>query len=274
MRILVTNDDGYDAAGLVAIAAALVAAGHEVTVAAPTSDRSGSGSALGSIEDGTLIGFDALTLPALGPSVPVYALDCPPALAVLASCSGSFGPAPELVVSGVNPGHNTGRSILFSSTVGAVLAAQVAGIGGLAISCGFAPHHRFDTAARVGDELVDWMITAGATGLTLNVNVPDTDYAQLRGVQVTTLGRGSMFSLHTSRHEAAVELHRRERHSGFRSGTDGAAVVNGYVSVTALSGIAGVAEPLLAPDADEPISQFLSPPNPRIRRPRPVPVER
>lgn len=65
MRILVTNDDGYDAPGLSAAAPALIEAGHDVIVAAPLTERSGSGSSLGSIEDGTHIPVLSTSLPGL-----------------------------------------------------------------------------------------------------------------------------------------------------------------------------------------------------------------
>ncbi|WHU46884.1 5'/3'-nucleotidase SurE [Gordonia sp. L191] len=236
MRILVTNDDGYDAPGLSAAASALIEAGHDVIVAAPLTERSGSGSSLGSIEDGTHIPVLSTSLPGLG-TTPVYAFDCPPALAVVACCAGSYGRAPDLVVSGVNPGHNTGRSILFSSTVGAVLAARVAGISGLAVSCGFPPAHRYDTAAAVITRIVEWMTESGSPRMSLNVNVPDVDYADLGGIRITALAARSMFSIRMSPAEGGLTLHREERSRGFTEGTDSAAVAAGYVSVTALSGV-------------------------------------
>lgn len=237
MRVLVTNDDGYDAPGLVAVAESLLQAGHEVTVGAPLTERSGSGSSLGTIEDGSLIPMSERRIRTLG-DTPVYALDCPPALAVIAMCSGTFGPPPQLVVSGINPGHNTGRSVLFSSTVGAVLAARITGISGVAISSGFAPHHRFDTAAEVTRRFIDWFDAQHAgRPLTLNVNVPDLDSAALQGIRLTELAAKSMFTMRLARAEDHLVLRREERSSGFPPGTDGAAVADGYVSVTPLTSV-------------------------------------
>ncbi len=239
MRVLVTNDDGYDSAGLVAVARSLLDAGHEVVVGAPLTERSGSGSSLGTIEDGSVVPLSEKRIPELG-DTQVVALDCPPAFAVIAMCSGTFGPAPDLVVSGINPGHNTGRSVLFSSTVGAVLTARIMGISGLAISCGFEPNHRFDTAAEVARGLVQWCAaeSEGGPPLTLNVNVPDIDYAALQGLRVTELAARSMFSVRVARaDDDHLVLRREERSSGFPPGTDGAAVAEGYVSVTPLTSV-------------------------------------
>ena len=66
MRILVTNDDGIDAPGLAALVGRLVAAGHDVAVAAPSSERSGSGTSLGGVDDGTPVSITD-HVPARGP---------------------------------------------------------------------------------------------------------------------------------------------------------------------------------------------------------------
>ena len=234
MRVLVTNDDGVDAEGITVLALALVDDGHDVVVVAPSTERSGSGSSIGTIEHGSRIPLHEKRIDALG-GTPVFAVDCPPALGVVAACAGAFGPAPELVVSGINPGHNTGRSILFSSTVGAVLAARVAGVGGIAISTAFEPHHRYDTAAAVARSLVSWMSDGRARKLTLNVNVPAVDIEELDTAVITTLAAQSMFSLRISREDDHLLLGREERTNGFRPGTDGAAVAERTVSITNLA---------------------------------------
>lgn len=240
MRILVTNDDGIDAPGLSAVAAALVSAGHSVSVGAPLVENSGSGSSLGTLEDGAIIECAERQLDGL-PGVPAYAFDCPPAFVVLAFCAGQFGPPPEFVVSGINPGYNTGRSVLFSSTVGAVLTGQVAGIGGLAMSCGFAPTHRFDTAAGVATRMVEWIERNQLRAQTFNVNVPDVDFADLAGTELTTLGTRSLMGLRMSRTDRGVELRRYDNTRGLGEGTDSAAVAAGLVSVTPISSVCATA---------------------------------
>lgn len=73
--------------------------------------------------------------------------------------------------------------------------------------------------------------------MSLNVNVPDVDYAELGGIRITGLAARSMFSIRMSPAEGGLILHREERSRGFTEGTDSAAVAAGYVSVTALSGV-------------------------------------
>jgi len=133
MRILVTNDDGVDSAGLHALARALVAAGRDVVVVAPDGEMSGSGAAIGHIHADASIDALPVELPGLD-GVPAYAVAGPPGLCVLAARLGGFGDPPDMVVSGINPGCNTGRAVLHSGTVGAALTAANFGVRGLAVS--------------------------------------------------------------------------------------------------------------------------------------------
>src|SRR4051812_44349093 len=115
--------------GLAVLAAALAEVGHDVVVAAPLDDRSGSGASIGPVHMGEGIAMESVTLEQVT-SVPCFGIDGPPALAVMASQLGAFGEPPKLVVSGINPGCNTGRSTLHSGTVGAALTAANFGISG------------------------------------------------------------------------------------------------------------------------------------------------
>jgi 5'-nucleotidase len=133
MKVLVTNDDGIESVGLHALVRALVADGRDVVVVAPDSDRSGSGAAIGHINIQEPIESTRVELPGL-PGVPAYSIDGPPGLCVLAARLGGFGTPPDLIVSGINPGCNTGRAVLHSGTVGAALTGANFGLSGLAVS--------------------------------------------------------------------------------------------------------------------------------------------
>jgi 5'-nucleotidase len=133
MKVLVTNDDGVGSAGLHALVRALVDAGHDVVAVAPDRDMSGSGAAIGHLHADDHIDAAPVELPGLA-GVPAYAVDGPPALCVLTARLGGFGDPPDIVVSGINPGCNTGRAVLHSGTVGAALTAANFGVRGLAVS--------------------------------------------------------------------------------------------------------------------------------------------
>ena len=132
-KALVTNDDGIDAPGLVALAAAAVAAGLEVVVAAPARQSSGASAGIIATTRQGQTPIERRKLTEL-PGVEAYAVAAQPAYIVRAAVRGWLDPAPELVLAGVNHGANLGRAILHSGTVGAALTAGLNGLPGLAVS--------------------------------------------------------------------------------------------------------------------------------------------
>ncbi|MGH9027027.1 MAG: 5'/3'-nucleotidase SurE, partial [Acidimicrobiia bacterium] len=94
MRILVTNDDGVESPGIVALAAALSATEHDVQVVAPSGERSGSSAAVGTLHRLAPLAVTPVSWPDL-PSVPVFTVDAPPAMIVYAGCLGGFGEPPD-----------------------------------------------------------------------------------------------------------------------------------------------------------------------------------
>ena len=147
MRILVTNDDGVRAPGIAALARIAVSTDHEIVVVAPMVDYSGAGAAVGPVHSRDGVDYEAHAIDGLG-DLPTYGLDGPPALAVILTCVGGFGPPPDLVLSGINHGVNVGRSALHSGTVGAALTAAQFGLRSLAVSI------------RWGDDPVPWETAA------------------------------------------------------------------------------------------------------------------
>ena len=116
MRILVTNDDGFDVPGLAVLASAFAEAGHEVVVVAPLHEASGSGAGIGPLRlMGGRIHVEAVAPPGLE-GIRVLAADVLPAMIVITACLGAFGPPPDLVASGINPGRNVGRAVLHSGS--------------------------------------------------------------------------------------------------------------------------------------------------------------
>jgi 5'-nucleotidase len=129
-RILLTNDDGIEARGLWAAAEALAAIG-EVTVAAPSRQRSGAGRSFPRDTSGRI---EVLERPIAGTSRSAYSIDGSPAQVVLFALFEIFREPPDLVVAGINYGENVGFGITISGTVGAILEAAAAGIRALAVS--------------------------------------------------------------------------------------------------------------------------------------------
>ena len=179
MRVLVTNDDGIDAEGLHALVRAAADAGHEVVVAAPARQASGSGAAvLIDPEPGDAdvpVGRIRIEERTVEGAVSAWAVSASPAICVRLGLGGSFGEPPALVLSGVNPGANTGRVLLHSGTVGAALTAGVMGVRAIAVSLDELEDdvpHLFDQAAELAVSLVDTVL-AEPDGTVLNLNVPN-----------------------------------------------------------------------------------------------------
>jgi 5'-nucleotidase len=193
VRILVTNDDGVHALGVAVLGRALHDAGHEVLVAAPLTEASGSGAGVGPIHMFTGgIHAEHLELEGLE-GIETLGVEALPALIVIASCMGGFGPPPDLVVSGINPGRNVGRSVLHSGTVGAALTAAHFGRRALAMSIqtrGLDTVH-YETAAALAVALAP-LVVAGPARLVINCNVPNLALAELRGLRRAHLSRAGM----------------------------------------------------------------------------------
>ena len=238
MRILVTNDDGVESPGLQALATALVNDGHDVVVVAPADDRSGAGASIGRLWDGP---------PPVGrhewpelPGLPVHSIDAPPGAAVLAACLGAFGDPPDLVVSGINPGANTGHLVLHSGTVGATLTGAGYGVPGIAVSMAWSEQpaaYHWETAAQVAVAAVEWAVMPDGAPRVLNINVPNLEAGDLKGVQEAELApHGEVWIASANVSEGDLKLEVKGR-ADAAPGTDVALVRDGYVSVTPLMSI-------------------------------------
>jgi 5'-nucleotidase len=186
-RILVTNDDGIESEGIHELTRALAATGHEIVVVAPNRNWSGAGAAIGDLSPNNPLGVTRVQIPG-APDVAAFAVDGPPALCVISGCLGAFGERPTLIVSGPNAGLNTGRVVLHSGTVGAILTGQNFGLSGLAVSLDGSwglqadvPWH-WDTAAAMAVEVLDLVIAAPPRSA-LNLNVPALPRDEVLGIR-------------------------------------------------------------------------------------------
>lgn len=261
MRIQVTNDDGIESQGLQVLAAHLARTGHEVVVGAPDRDWSGAGAALGMIRPDEHLAVQRVTIDAC-PEVEAWAIAGPPALTVVAGRLGALGDPPDLVVSGINAGLNTGRSILHSGTVGAALTAQNFGISGLAVSVEEADTWHWDTAAELAVEVLDLVVDAPPRSV-LNLNVPARarreDVLGLRWAQLAPFGavRASV----TQRGEDRVHFELVATGYEAAADTDQGLVQAGYAALTTLVGVAEAwpAEEGLTEGGPDVVTERLSP---------------
>ena len=235
-RILVTNDDGVRAPGIEALAASLAGAGHDVLVVAPMQERSGSGAAVGHMAHGATIAVETHRLAAC-PDVPAYGVDGPPALCSLLGFFEVFGAKPDLVLSGINRGANTGRGLLQSGTVGAVLTAADLGISGAAVSLHVddgAEMPRWGTAAEVALASIDWLASLPRK-TALNINVPDLPLAQLKGARWGRISAFGPFATNVVGDvPGTLTIQITPREVQLKPDTDTALVHEGFITVTSL----------------------------------------
>ena len=178
MKILLSNDDGYQAPGLRALADTLSAIA-DVIVVAPDQDRSGASNSL------TLVN----PLRARTMENGFIRVDGTPTDCVHLAITGLLNEEPDLVVSGINAGPNMGDDVIYSGTVAAATEERFLGLPAIALSMNSHEPNHFDSGARVALELVRRLSRSPlAENVILNVNVPDLPYAELRGFRVTRLG--------------------------------------------------------------------------------------
>jgi len=257
VRILVTNDDGIDSIGLHVLARSMQDLGH-VVVAAPDQEYSGSGAGVGTLH----IAHPEVHEVSIDGVDEAWSVTGAPALCVMFAGLGVFGSEPfDLVVAGINPGANVGRSIYHSGTIGACLTARNGGVSGVAVSQavdnwgvegqGFddmLDSQLWDTAGAVAANFVGGFIADLPTEAeVVNINVPNAPLADLRGWRRTEVGRPPARAMGTARREPK-EGHQRAYKIKMSWGEpavlpehiDGGAVMHGWVSVSYLDRIESV----------------------------------
>lgn len=183
MKILLCNDDGIHAPGIAALREAVREQG-ELTIVAPDAERSAAGHAItlsnplqcAPIEkEGSFFG---------------HAVDGTPADCIKLALRALMDSAPQLVLSGINLGANTGISVLYSGTVSAAREGAIHGIPAVAFSLCATAEPQWESAVRVAREITAKVLRQSIPpGVLLNVNIPNVPYDELRGTRVTRMGR-------------------------------------------------------------------------------------
>ncbi len=228
MRILLSNDDGYKAPGLVMMAETLKDIA-EIIVVAPERDRSGASNSL------------TLTSPVRAHTEPngFIRVDGTPTDCVHLAITGLLEDEPDMVIAGINSGANMGDDVLYSGTVAAATEGRFLGLPAIAISMNSSNPQHYETGARVIREMVQHLQQSPLSADTiLNVNVPDLAYEEIRGYQSTRLGHRHkaepVIKTEDPRGNAIYWVGPAGAEQDAGPGTDFHAVREGYVSVTPL----------------------------------------
>jgi 5'-nucleotidase len=241
MRILITNDDGISAPGLVVldnIAKALAGPQGEVWTVAPAFEQSGVGHCI------------SYTHPTMMTKLGErrFAAEGSPADCVLAGLHVVMKDSPpDLVLSGVNRGNNSAENALYSGTLGAAIEAALQGVPAIGLSQFFGPRNYeianpFEAAAVHGAALISRIIEAGVQsnqdyGLFYNINFPPVPAAEVKGTRVAAQGfrPGTSFTAEPQLSPTGrpyLWIKGGDQHISTAPGTDAAVNLDGYISVT------------------------------------------
>jgi 5'-nucleotidase len=236
---LITNDDGIASPGLAVLAGAARDAGLDVVVAAPLHDSSGGSCSLIAVQEGGRIAVERRDAEPLGAQA-AFAVAAMPALISLMGLQGAFGGVPDLVLSGVNEGLNTGRAVIHSGTVGAVITACMHGRPGLAVSRELAEEPHWDVVRAVARDVVAWF-AASPQPRALTLNIPHRGAGELAGLRPARLAAfGAVQAKVVDTGEGSVTLTYEEVADVPEEGTDAALVAEGWATLTALDPLAEV----------------------------------
>lgn len=235
LRALVTNDDGIDSEGIRQLALAVLAAGLDVTVAAPAHEASGSSAALYATQADGKVVVDERKLAGLD-GVPCYAVEASPGFIVRIGARKGFGDPPDVVIAGINRGANTGRAVVHSGTVGAAISAYTAGLRGLAVSLHVGreePLH-WETAAAYARRVIPSFITISEPCV-LNLNVPDLTEDEVQGLRRARLARfGTVQTTVVETGLGYVKIGLAETGHEPEPDSDIALLAQGYATLTAI----------------------------------------
>lgn len=237
MRILVSNDDGYFAQGIMLLAERLGAIA-EVTVVAPERDRSGASNSL------TLDRPLTVRKAASG----FWYVNGTPTDCVHLAVTGLLDELPDCVVSGINHGANMGDDTIYSGTVGAAMEGYLFGIPSIAFSQTHKGWQQLDVAAQHAADLVARLLPSlpgqpegpapGAEPWLLNVNMPNVDGVPFKGFKVARLGRRhaaeSVIVQESPRGDKMYWIGSAGAAKDDAEGTDFHATLQGYATITPL----------------------------------------
>jgi 5'/3'-nucleotidase len=237
MRIVLTNDDGIDAAGLLVARRALEEVGEVLTVA-PDRNRSGIGRAI-TFSSPLHVEEREMADGGIGYACTGTPVDCIRLVAL-----GLMDFEPDIVVSGINHGENLGDDITYSGTVAAAFEGIVIGVPGIAVSLAVERpwhHHEevelhFGPVACFAARLAEVSAKRLPAGRILTVNAPNLPEGELKGARMTKLGRrfytDELIAVRDETGRLAYDIYNNPPGRHEEEGTDFTAVEAGEISVT------------------------------------------
>ena len=229
MRILLTNDDGYDAENIKSIFKEL-SVNHEVWIVAPKNNCSGMSAAISYLNEIEVIKLDER----------IYAVDGTPADCSYLGLLSIFDFEFDIVISGINHGANIGNDVLYSGTVGAAIGGRNLKYPPIAISVASYAAKDIDFISKKSVELIENIVLSNMLpGKVININFPDINQNEFKGVLATALSKRDVPAKPIRIDDSSSNTYRYKYNlSGEpledKYMTDAEAVKNGYVSFSVL----------------------------------------
>jgi len=226
MRILISNDDGYQAKGIKQLTKSLSEIA-EVIVVAPSENKSAASSSL------TL----GRPLKPIQIEKNIYAINATPSDCVHLALCGFIKESIDLVVTGINFGANLGDDTIYSGTVAGAIEGRFLGLPSIAMSLASWECNHFETAGEIAKRLVSQIDKSDLSYNTIiNVNVPDVALSEIKGIKSTRLGsrHKSKPSIKDKKDASLYWIGENGKEADNSEGTDFHAISNNFVSVTPL----------------------------------------
>ena len=233
--ILICNDDGITAPGIIALASAVQDLGL-VYVVAPASEQSAVGHAITVRQP---VRAHEWIMPGEMNLAGAFAVSGTPADSIKLAVNRLLPRKPDLVLSGINRGPNTAVNVIYSGTVSAATEASILGVGAVALSLCDWGASDYETAGRIARRVALQVLSDGLPpGILLNVNIPYIPYDEIRGIQITRQARSRWEESFGERRDPFDQpyfwLTGRFVNLDEGENTDLAAVESGYVSISPL----------------------------------------
>jgi len=226
VKILVSNDDGYLAEGINVLSERL-SKKHQVTIFAPSENKSASSSSL-TIDK---------PLKPIKISESIYTINGTPSDSTHFALCGFFEEEFDLVIAGINFGPNMGDDVIYSGTVAAAIEGRFVGFPSIAISLASWDGKNFDTAAKIAEVIADNVeFSELSQNTVLNVNVPDIPFNEIKGFKTTRLGKRHQSEniIKDKKDTSLYWIGENGKEADNGPGTDFYAIRNNYVSITPL----------------------------------------
>jgi len=226
MRILISNDDGYQAKGIKQLAESLGEIA-DIIIVAPNENKSAASSSLTIGKPLEPVQIDDN----------IFAIDATPSDCVHLALCGFIKKPIDLVVTGINSGANLGDDVIYSGTVAGAIEGRFIGLLSIAISLANFECEHFETAGAIAKQIVAQIDKAPLSYNTIiNVNVPDVPLSNIKGIKSTRLGNRhkSDPSIQDENNPSLFWIGENGKEADNGEGTDFYAIANNFVSVTPL----------------------------------------